>query len=49
LRVGRQGDPCKRFRIKGLAVVDVDEEILYKRKLNSFLEDHFPSPVLEQV
>jgi hypothetical protein len=29
--------------------VDTDEEILYKMKLNSFLEDHFPSHVLEQV
>jgi hypothetical protein len=43
MRVGRQGDPCQRFKLKGLDLIDKNAENLYKRKLNHFIHAHAPT------
>jgi hypothetical protein len=38
MRVGRQGDSCQRFKLKGLELVDEEAENLYLQKLWIFLK-----------
>ena len=49
MRVGRQGDKCQRFKLKGLELVDNDEEVQYLKKLWKFKEDNTPRLELKKA